>query len=84
MIANKTVFITGGAGFIGSTLAGRMLDHNRIVLYDNLARNSLQDQTFRNHPNLLLVQGDVLDAGHVAVRDAGGRYRCPLRGHRRH
>ncbi|MEJ5197354.1 MAG: NAD-dependent epimerase/dehydratase family protein [Anaerolineae bacterium] len=66
MIVDKTIFITGGAGFIGSTLAGRLLEHNRVVLYDNLARNSLQDRPFRDHPNLRLVQGDVLDAGHVA------------------
>ncbi|PKO22884.1 MAG: epimerase [Chloroflexi bacterium HGW-Chloroflexi-1] len=66
MIEDKTIFITGGAGFIGSTLAGRLLDHNRVVLYDNLARNALQDQPFRNHPNLRLVQGDVLDATYVA------------------
>lgn len=66
MIVDKTIFITGGAGFIGSTLAGRLLEHNRVVLYDNLARNSLQDRSFRDHPNLRLVQGDVLDAGHVA------------------
>lgn len=66
MIVDKTIFITGGAGFIGSTLAGRLLEHNRVVIYDNLARNSLQDRPFRDHPNLRLVQGDVLDAGHVA------------------
>jgi UDP-glucose 4-epimerase len=71
MIANKTVFITGGAGFIGSTLAGRLLEHNRVVLYDNLARNSLQDRPFRDHPNLRLVQGDVLDTGHVAAAMRG-------------
>jgi UDP-glucose 4-epimerase len=61
VLENKTVFITGGAGFIGSTLAGRLLDHNRVILFDNLARNSLQHRAFRAHPNLTLVEGDVLD-----------------------
>ena len=61
MIENKTIFITGGAGFIGSTLAERLIERNRVVLYDNLARNSLQHKTFRNHDNLRLVQGDILD-----------------------
>ncbi len=65
MITDKTIFITGGAGFIGSTLAGRLVEANRVVLYDNLTRNSLKDKPFRNHPNLTLVQGDVLDAEHV-------------------
>ena len=61
MIENKTVFITGGAGFIGSTLAERLIERNRVVLFDNLARNSLKDKPFRNHPNLALIQGDILD-----------------------
>jgi UDP-glucose 4-epimerase len=61
MIKNKTIFITGGAGFIGSTLIGRLIHENKVVAYDNLARNSLKDQEFRNHPNLSFIQGDILD-----------------------
>ena len=61
MIENKTVFITGGAGFIGSTLAERLVERNRVVLFDNLSRNSLKDKAFRNHTNLRLVEGDILD-----------------------
>jgi UDP-glucose 4-epimerase len=61
MINGRTIFITGGAGFIGSTLIGRLVEKNRIVAYDSLARNSLKDKPFRDHPNLTLVEGDVLD-----------------------
>ena len=61
MIENKKIFITGGAGFIGSTLIGRLVDQNQIVAFDNLARNSLKDKAFKNHPNLKLVEGDILD-----------------------
>lgn len=60
-VTGKTLFITGGAGFIGSTLIGKLIEHNRIVAFDNLARNALASQPFRDHPNLTLVQGDVLD-----------------------
>ena len=63
MIENKTIFITGGAGFIGSTLAERLVEKNRLVLFDNLSRNSLKDKAFRNHPNLRLIEGDILDKG---------------------
>jgi len=31
------------------------------VVYDNLSRNSLKDKTFRTHPNLKVVEGDILD-----------------------
>lgn len=65
MIKGKTLFITGGAGFIGSTLAGRLVEHNRIILYDNLSRNSLKDKPFKNHPNIEMVEGDVLDFEHL-------------------
>lgn len=60
-IEGKHVFITGGAGFIGSTLVGRLIDKNRITVYDNFARDSLSDKPYRDHDNLTVVQGDVLD-----------------------
>ena len=65
MIEGKTIFITGGAGFLGSTLAGRLVERNHLVVYDNLSRNSLKSKPFRNHPNLEFVEGDVLDFAHV-------------------
>ncbi|GAH00286.1 unnamed protein product, partial [marine sediment metagenome] len=61
MIENKTIFITGGAGFIGSTLIGRLIENNKIVVYDNLSRNSLKNKPYMNHSNLSLVEGDILD-----------------------
>jgi UDP-glucose 4-epimerase len=71
MTENKTVFITGGAGFIGSTLAERLVERNRVVLFDNLSRNSLKDKAFRSHPNLKLVEGDILDQQALTTAMAG-------------
>lgn len=68
MIENKTIFITGGAGFIGSALIGRLVGRNRVIAYDNLSRNSLQDKAYCGDPNLTLVEGDVLDL--ERLRDA--------------
>jgi UDP-glucose 4-epimerase len=65
-IQNKTIFITGGAGFIGSTLAGKLVEDNQIVVYDNLTRNSLKDRLFKDHPNIRFIKGDVLDFDHLA------------------
>jgi UDP-glucose 4-epimerase len=77
-MADKVIFITGGAGFIGSTLAGRLIDDHRVVIYDNLTRNSLKDRPFQDHPNLRLVQGDILDFDHLcqAVRGADVVVHC--------
>ncbi len=61
MLEGKKIFITGGAGFIGSTLIGRLVEANQIVAFDNLSRNSLKDRDFRDHKNLTLIEGDVLD-----------------------
>src|SRR5262245_64318933 len=61
MVENKQIFITGGAGFIGSTLIGRLVEHNRIIAYDTLSRNALKDKPYKDHPNLTLIRGDVLD-----------------------
>ncbi|HPC19200.1 MAG: NAD-dependent epimerase/dehydratase family protein [Kiritimatiellae bacterium] len=66
MIQHKKIFITGGAGFIGSTLIGQLVENNQIVAYDNLARNALQAKPWKDHQNLTLVVGDVLDYDHVA------------------
>ena len=71
MIQNKRVFITGGAGFIGSTLIGKLIEHNQIVAYDNLARNALQGKAWKDHQNLQLIVGDVLDYDKLAKAMAG-------------
>ena len=61
MIQGKTIFITGGAGFIASTLIARLAAENRIVVFDNYTRNTLKSTPFDSHPNVTQVQGDVLD-----------------------
>jgi dTDP-glucose 4,6-dehydratase len=60
-LTNKKIFVTGGAGFIGSTLIGRLIEDNEIVVFDTFQRNALKRTKFYNHPNLTLVQGNVLD-----------------------
>lgn len=64
-IKGKKVLITGGTGFIGSTLIGKLIDNNEIIAFDNLDRNTLKSQPFANHKNLTLVKGNVLDGDHL-------------------
>jgi UDP-glucose 4-epimerase len=70
-IAGKKIFITGGAGFIGSSLAGRLINKNQVVIYDNLTRNSLKNKRYQNHPNLELVVGDILDYEKLSTAMSG-------------
>lgn len=81
MIQEKNIFVTGGAGFIGSTLIERLIADNRVTAYDNLARNTLQSRPdLASHANFRLIEGDVLDlprlteamAGHDTVVHAAG------------
>jgi len=60
--------MTGGAGFIGSTLVGRLIERNHIVIFDNLSRNALATLPYASHPNLRLIVGDVTDK--VALNSA--------------
>lgn len=61
MITGKKLFITGGAGFIATNLIKRLITDNEVVIYDNLSRNALKDSGLWDHPNLKVIQGDVLD-----------------------
>ncbi|MDQ6421280.1 NAD-dependent epimerase/dehydratase family protein [Paenibacillus sp. LHD-117] len=60
-IQGENVFITGGAGFIGSTLIGRLIEYNKVTVYDNFSRNAIKDKPYYNHPNLTIIHGDILD-----------------------
>jgi nucleoside-diphosphate-sugar epimerase len=66
-LTGRHVFITGGAGFIATTLAGKLADDNRITLYDNLHNDALKNSPLRHHSNVRLVKGDVLDAAGLAA-----------------
>ncbi len=61
-LTGKRIVITGGAGFIGTTLARRLVDENTVVALDNLHRDSLTGSALAEHANFEFVQGDVLDA----------------------
>ena len=61
MLKNKTIFITGGAGFIANTLIKNYIDENKIIVYDNFHRDTLTNSGLANHKNIKIVKGDVLD-----------------------
>lgn len=61
MTKNKTIFITGGAGFIANTLIKHYINNNKIVVYDNFHRDTLSSSDVAKHTNLTIVKGDVLD-----------------------
>lgn len=58
------VLITGGAGFIGSHLADRLLARgDQVVVIDNYATG--RRDNLKPHPNLRIVEGTIADASLV-------------------
>jgi len=80
MLKNKTIFITGGAGFIANTLIKHYIVNNKIIAYDNFYRDTLSGSEFNDHPNLKIIKGDVLNfdlltksmkGAHIVIHAAG-------------
>lgn len=68
MLEGKHIFITGGAGFIGTRLAALLAPRNRITILDTLHRDALSGTPLAEHPSVAFVKADVRDA--AAVREA--------------
>lgn len=57
------ILITGGAGFIGSHLAERLLaDGHKVSIIDNLSTGRLENiESFKEHPNFSYTIGSILN-----------------------
>jgi UDP-N-acetylglucosamine/UDP-N-acetylgalactosamine 4-epimerase len=57
------ILVTGGAGFIGSNLAEKLLQDERVSLvrvFDNLATGSVDNlESFRSHKKFEFIEGDI-------------------------
>ncbi len=71
---DASILITGGAGFIGTSLCRRIADKNRVRIFDNLRRNALAESGLDKHPNVEVMVGDVRDAAAVKRAVQGVQY----------
>ena len=66
-IKNSIIFITGGAGFIGSRLTARLVDKNKVIIFDSLDRNAIQHTDLLTHENISFIQGDIMNLESIKV-----------------
>jgi dTDP-glucose 4,6-dehydratase len=64
-----TIFVTGGAGFIGSEFIRKAIRNHRIINFDKLTYAGNLDNLapVAGNPNYSLVKGDICDAKAVAA-----------------
>jgi UDP-glucose 4-epimerase len=73
-LQGKRVFVTGGAGFIATTLARTLVEQNEVIALDSLHRDALSGTDLADHENFTLHQVDVLDADAVRELAAGATH----------
>ncbi len=73
-------FVTGCAGFIGSTLTDRLLgDGHEVIGYDNFSTGQAQFlQQAQDYASFRLVRGDVLDTEALTTAMGGSEFVCHL------
>jgi UDP-glucose 4-epimerase len=86
-MTEKKMFITGGAGFIGSHLGDRLLkEGNEVTVYDNLASGNLENiKQNMNKNGFHFLKADLLDfetlkqamAGHELIWHLGANTDIP-------
>lgn len=60
-LSNKTILVTGGAGFIGSNLCEALLEKgNKVVCLDNFASGKIENlEQLLKDSNFNLIEGDI-------------------------
>src|SRR3989339_687334 len=78
----KTILITGGAGFVGSHLCAKYLaEGNRVICLDNLqkSRSTANIDRFKNNDNFRFIQHDIVDPIDIKEKvDWVMNFACPV------
>lgn len=62
MLKNRSILVTGGAGFIGSHLVERLLLDNEVTVLDNFSSGKIEFlEPYRDIPDFRLLTGDLMN-----------------------
>lgn len=73
MIEGNRILITGGAGFTGLPLVGRLLGKNHVTVFDDLSRNSFGHRSFRQYTDFAVIRESAMES---TARVEGEHGRC--------
>lgn len=76
-VKNSTIFVSGGAGFIGSYVVEELLklEPAKVIILDNLIRGTHENmKNFSHLPNVQFIEGDIRDYGKLEQCIAGSDY----------
>lgn len=76
-ITGSQIFVSGGAGFIGSYVIEKLLVHNpkKVVILDNLIRGSLYNMSvFKDDERVEFIEGDIRDVALLEKCIAGSDF----------
>jgi UDP-glucuronate decarboxylase len=73
------IFVTGGAGFLGSHLCSRLLEQgNQVICFDNLYSGREKNiEEFKSNPNFSFIYGDITEKIDITGLDRIYNLACP-------
>ncbi|KAF5423177.1 MAG: UDP-glucose 4-epimerase [Candidatus Methanomarinus sp.] len=61
-LSNKSILVTGGAGFIGSHMVDSLIQQNKVTVFDNLSSGTLEFlKHHQNNDNFLFIEDDLMN-----------------------
>ena len=61
-LINKSILVTGGAGFIGSHIVGSLIRQNKVTVFDNLSSGTMEFlKHHRNNASFSFIEDDLMN-----------------------
>ncbi|MCG7848048.1 MAG: NAD-dependent epimerase/dehydratase family protein, partial [ANME-2 cluster archaeon] len=68
ILKDRHILVTGGAGFIGSHVVDRLVQHNRVTVFDNLSSGTMA--YLEHHMDCVdftFIEGDLMDPDAISM-----------------